>query len=410
MARTSRRAVVIGGGITGTLTAHALLQDGWDVTVLEAAHIGSGSSSRTAAGIRQQFSTRETVIGMQYSVEFYSRWKEETGGDLNPIQQNGYLFLFDQENAYEKARTRCISQQSWGLMDVESLNQEALKDRFPFIDTQEIKGATWCPTDGFLRPEVIYNDAAESIRSKGGTILQNAAVIDARHNADQIVGLKSTKGWHEADLFLDCTNAWTHQLAPILRASPLPVAAFKRYLWFIDRGTAWSTVGMEKMPMVVAPGGAYCRPENNQSMMVGWAHHTRDEAATLNHEEQDQIEAAFFHRTGTDSRPYEAWMQLADCITPLADFAGISSTTSGFYGSTPDHNPFIDFDPQVRNLIRMVGFSGHGAMFGPFSAAIATGLAQAGQTLNSIEIQTGRADLSAFHINRGFENHEQMVI
>ena len=93
MSQASRRVVVIGGGITGTLVAYSLRRAGWDVALLEASHVGAGSSSRTAAGIRQQFSTRETVLGMQYSVQFYSRWLEEVGGSVSPILQNGYLFL-----------------------------------------------------------------------------------------------------------------------------------------------------------------------------------------------------------------------------------------------------------------------------------------------------------------------------
>ena len=60
--------------------------------------------------------------------------------------------------------------------------------------------------------------------------------------------------------------------------------------------------------------------------------------------------------------------------------------------------------------MRLVGFSGHGAMFGPFTAAVAVALAETGKSLNSVEIDTGRADLNAFHVNRDFENHEQMVI
>ena len=62
--------VIIGAGITGLLTAIRLRKAGWKVSVAEAHHIGAGSSSRTAAGIRQQFSTEETVIGMRYSVGF----------------------------------------------------------------------------------------------------------------------------------------------------------------------------------------------------------------------------------------------------------------------------------------------------------------------------------------------------
>lgn len=410
MGTASRKVVVIGGGITGTLVAHALQQTGWQVNLLEAAHVGAGSSSRTAAGIRQQFSTRETVLGMQYSVQFYARWQEEMGGEISPIQQNGYLFLFDDDTAFQEARTRTVSQQSWGLVEVEALDSSELQQRFSFVDPSAVVGGTWCPTDGFLRPEAIYNDAAAALRANGGVIHQNAKVIGARHQGERLVAVESSKGWHEADLFIDCTNAWTRKLSPLIGAQDLPVAALKRYLWFIDRGAAWSKEDMDKMPLVIAPSGAYCRPENPQSMLVGWAHQAPDQAPDFSFEDQDEIEPDFFHRSGTDARPFEAWMELAQCIEPLGEFAGISSTTAGFYGSTPDHNPFLDFDQQIPNLMRLVGFSGHGAMFGPFTAAVAVALAEAEKQLDSVEIATGRADLKAFQVNRNFENHEQMVI
>ena len=85
------RAVVIGGGITGVLTSRALLLDGWDVVMLEARHLGAGSSSRTVAGIRQQFSTPGTVRGMRFSRQAYEALSDELGARTMTCQ--GYLFL-----------------------------------------------------------------------------------------------------------------------------------------------------------------------------------------------------------------------------------------------------------------------------------------------------------------------------
>jgi hypothetical protein len=33
------------------------------------------------------------------------------------------------------------------------------------------------------------------------------------------------------------------------------------------------------MPLVIAPSGAYCRPENEDSLLMGWAHEAKEEPA-----------------------------------------------------------------------------------------------------------------------------------
>ncbi len=53
VAPTDRRAIVIGAGIAGSTTAHALAQAGWQVTVLEqAGEPGSGASGNLAGMLR----------------------------------------------------------------------------------------------------------------------------------------------------------------------------------------------------------------------------------------------------------------------------------------------------------------------------------------------------------------------
>src|SRR5690348_16040845 len=95
----AERVAIIGGSVTGALTAARLAQRGFDVVLLEKAGIGNGSSSRSMAGIRAQFGVEETVIGMLFSEWWYVHFHELLHTPLalqQPvIKQNGYLFLYD---------------------------------------------------------------------------------------------------------------------------------------------------------------------------------------------------------------------------------------------------------------------------------------------------------------------------
>lgn len=402
-----RSAVIIGAGITGTLTAARLAQAGWRVTVLESQHVGAGSSSRTAAGIRQQFSTPETVLGMRYAVDVYRRFTEEIGGNTRPIVQSGYLFLL--HGALEAAASRVAVQRDAGLHEVELLDPAETTARFPWVNADSISGATWCPTDGFLRPEIIYNEAAAAARRHGAHIVPNAPVRAATLSGDRLGAVTAGDQSYEADLFIDATNAWSPRLATVLGATPLPIAPLKRYLWFLRRGGALTEQQLLSMPLVIAPTGEYCRPENGGSLLMGFAHDAPPEP-DFSYDDQDRVDPDFSHLGGPQNHGLATWFQLASHIPALEDFAGISATTSGFYGTTPDHNPFLGFDPRRSNLLRLVGFSGHGAMFGPFTAAVAVALAEAGRDLDSIQILGRQASLSPFSLSRSFQHAESMVI
>ncbi len=402
-----RAAVVIGAGIIGTLTGYRLARAGWRVTVLEGMHVGAGSSSRTAAGIRQQFSTPETVIGMRFSVDFYRRFQELVGGDEAPIVQNGYLFLL--EGATEAAAARVEMQRRCGLTEAELLDPDETARRFPFVDGAAITGATWCPTDGFLHPAVVYNEAAEALRRLGGQVVQNAPVLESRSQGGRLQEVLAGGAWRGADLFVDATNAWTLRTGRVLGATPLLVVPLKRYLWFLERAGPMTEAELLAMPLVITPGGAYCRPENGASLLSGFAHDAAAEP-DFSYEDQDRIDAEFSHRSGPESQAFATWMELAEHLPPIGEFAGVTATTSGFYGVTPDHNPFLGYDPALPNLLRMVGYSGHGAMFGPFAAEVGLRLAEAGRDLPSVDVLGRAVSLAPFSVGRSFTAREALVI
>jgi sarcosine oxidase, subunit beta len=403
----SRKAAVIGAGISGMLTAIRLRRAGWSVTVIEAKHIGAGSSSRTAAGIRQQFSTKETVLGMRYSVQFYKKFKQNIGGEITPIVQNGYLFLLNRN--LDAAMARVEMQRAAGLEDVHFLSPEETCSLFPYVDPDGIQGATWCKSDGFLRPGIIYGESAQAAVREGVVLVQNAPVNKVRLSGARISEVRADRTWIGADLFVDCTNAWSPRLAALLGGSYLPISPVKRYLWFVERGNSMPSDTLANMPMVITPSGAYCRPESRESLMMGWAH-PADAEPSFEYEDQDAVEEAFSHDSGIDSRAYEAWESIAETIPTVGEFEGLAATTSGYYGTTPDHNPFLGFDQRRPNLLRLVGFSGHGAMFGPFTSYVGLKLAEEGRNVPSVEILGETASMASFAMDREFKHAEHMVI
>ena len=204
--------IIIGGGITGVLSAYKLAKEGFAVTLLEAEHVGSGSSSRTAAGIRQQFSTPASVRAMRFAVAAYTDMTSELSLSEPLLVQNGYLFLFDTSEQLEAARKRVDMQQAAGLTDVQLLEADALEQQFPWLATGLHLGGTFCPSDGFLLPATIYQSVSEAARALGVAIIQKAPVTAAVTRDGKIVHIDTPKGQFSADTYVDCTNAWSPRL------------------------------------------------------------------------------------------------------------------------------------------------------------------------------------------------------
>jgi sarcosine oxidase, subunit beta len=429
--------VLIGGGSTNALTAVRLAERGFHVTVLEKAKIGNGSSSRSAAGIRAQFSIEETVIGMQYAEWWYTQFHQilQTPSERNQpvIQQNGYLFLYeDPERAvpawksgartalartWQMAQANVVMQQQIGL-PVEILAPQEIHYRWPHIEPDLLAGASWCPTDGFLFPQMIYAEGFRRAQELGVRLLQDIEVIGATLRGGRIIALETTKGLIEADWFVNGTNAWAPRLSQRVGGMSLPIAPLKRYLYFLKpERPIMSDEAWRRLPMTIygigTNRGAHSRPDN-ELLLLAWAHETNAEP-NFNDEDQDRIDPPFNHANGIDNYGYALLEQVMAFAPRLADAGGLIATTSGFYGTTPDANPLIGYDANQRNLVHAVGFSGHGLMHAPITSllveAIIAGDIENGQVRLPAPFDSHTIDIAAFDPGRTFSpSHKESLV
>ena len=402
----NKRIAVIGAGATGCLTALELAKLGHTVTLIDAGAPGNGSSSRSAACFRQQFDTPSTVRGMRYASDYYEKWGETVGGAHSPMRRSGYLFLHDLRTDRAAVEVKIAMQREAGLSDVEILDKATIEDKFPEVAEPLIQFATWCPSDGFLSPDIVYTDAVEALRRdhQVTTYFFNG-VVKCEHWQGGLTTLILEKGQCiTVDLVVNATNAWTNSVNQMLDAAQIPVLARRRYLVHMN------VTGHEHlldMPMVIGPNGCYTRPTSDGHLMGGWLHHTNGEQFPT-FDFQDEAEERI-------RSEYMLWFreEATKYIPELNELPGEMKFTMGLYADTPDHNPVIGYDSRrtSQNLIHAVGFSGHGLMHAPFTARIVAELVQAGRDLDEITIPGfGTVDVRPYHIGREYTGGEGMVI
>jgi glycine/D-amino acid oxidase-like deaminating enzyme len=436
LSSSAEHVVIIGGGATSALIAVRLAERGFRVTVLEKAQLGNGSSSRSAAGIRAQFSTEETVVGMQYSEWWYSHFHEllHSPPDVRQqpvMRQNGYLFLYEAPDAipawqprrqhevaeiWQHARAAVDMQLRLGL-PVEVLTPQIVQERWPYISPDRLIGAAWCPTDGFLMPHMIYNEGFRRAKELGVQVQQHTEVLGAILRADRISALVTNRETIEADWFVNATNAWAARISPRIGGMALPVSPLKRYLYFLKPAhpvmdaTAW-----HRLPMIIygvgSHRGAHSRPEH-ELLLLAWAHETEPETS-FSDADQDRIDPPFRHNNGIDNYGYAILEQVEQFSPLLANSGGLVATTCGFYGTTPDANPLIGRDSNQQNLVHAVGFSGHGLMHAPITAllveAVLTDSVDHGRVRIPAPFDHATIDLNTFNPGRAFESSRRETL
>ena len=361
--------IVVGAGIIGAACAFRLSERGLSVVVIDAASApATGSTGKSAAGVRVQFSSETNVRLSWESIQEYRDFPE-LYGEESEYRPQGYLFLVPEAGVAEHRGGMAVQRRLGAPVEEVSLVDAAAY--VPF-DPSGVALATYGPADGVIDPHRTTLAYLRMARAHGCTVMLDSEVVEAERSAAGTWRVTTPAQRFEAPHVINAAGAWSGEVGR--RAGlKVPVEASLRMVF-----TTGPTFAGAVYPLTVDVGsGFYLRSEGDRVLM--------------GRSNPDQVPGFV---EGIDWAWLEPTLESGMARFPWLEHATLDRRASwwGYYEVTPDHHPILGRMPGADGWLNACGFSGHGVQQ---AAAVGRVIAE--------EVVDGRAssiDIDAFRYQR----------
>ena len=364
--KTQVKALVIGGGAVGTSIAYHLARAGWDdVMLLERDELTSGSTWH-AAGLLPLFNMSYATTHIhKYSVEFYKSLEAETGlnagfavvGNLRMAQTQARM---DEYMLYASTAETCDVPYEW-------LTPDQIKARWPLIRTDDLKGALYHHTDGYINPADVTQAMAKGARQRGVEIVRKWQA-DGFHWTGDAWEVTCTKMVEKggnlvasdeqivitAEHVVTASGNHAQRTAKMLGIK-IPAIPVEHQFIVMDKDPELVDFraggGVEHPVIRDADAQSYVREERG-----GWilGVYEKGAPAVFEHGVPDTFRADLFPLDL--ERIEDQYMAMIHRI-PSCEDSGLKDDFNGPICYTPDGNPLVGPAPGLRNMWLAEGFS-----------------------------------------------------
>ncbi|WP_368185087.1 FAD-dependent oxidoreductase [Aestuariibius sp. HNIBRBA575] len=364
--KTEVKALVVGGGAIGTSIAYHLAKAGWDdVMLIERDELTSGSTWH-AAGLLPLFNMSYATTHIhKYSVDFYKTLEEETGlnagfavvGNLRMAQTDERM---DEYKLYASTAETCGVPYEW-------LTPDDIKSRWPLIQTEDLKGAIYHNSDGYINPADVTQAMAKGARQRGVDIVRKLQA-DAFHWTGTHWEVTCTKMVEKGGNLIESDEQVVITAEHVVTASgnhaqrtakmlgiKMPAIPVEHTFIVMDKDpelVKWREAGNPEHPVVRdADNESYAREERG-----GWilGIYEKGAPARFEHGVPDSFRADLFPLDL--DRIAEQYMAMAERVPSCAE-SGLKDDFNGPICYTPDGNPLVGPAPGLRNMWLAEGFS-----------------------------------------------------
>ncbi|WP_421928685.1 GcvT family protein [Neoaquamicrobium sediminum] len=349
--------VVIGGGIIGCSTAYHLARDHKaDVVLLEQGKLTSGSTWHAAGLVGQLRSSASITRVLKYSVDLYKELEAETGLATG-WKMTGCLRLATNQDRWTEFRRLATTARSFG-MEMHLVSPEEVKRMWPLMDTSDLVGASWLPTDGQASPSDITQSLAKGARMHGAKLFEDVRVTGFEMDGKRIVKVKTTQGDIGCEKVVNCAGQWARQVGAMAGIN-VPLQPVKHQYIITEAIDGLSA----DAPTIRDPDRrTYFKEEVGGLVMGGYE--PDPQAWETNLPGGDVPDDWEFRLFDDDFDHFEQHMMQAIARVPALETVGVKQMINGPESFTPDGNFILGTAPECANMFVGAGFNAFGIASG----------------------------------------------
>jgi 4-methylaminobutanoate oxidase (formaldehyde-forming) len=350
---THAQVVVIGGGIIGCSTAYHLARDHKaDVLLLEQGRITSGSTWHAAGLVGQLRSSASITRVLKYSVDLYKGLAAETGLDTG-WKMTGCLRLATTPDRWTEYRRLATTARSFG-MEMHLISPDEVKRMWPLMDTSDLIGASWLPTDGQASPSDITQSLARGARMHGARIAEGVTVTGFVMDGRRITHVETTEGRIACDKVVNCGGMWARQIGAMAGVA-VPLHPVKHQYIITERIDGLSP----DAPTLRDPDRrTYFKEEVGGLVMGGYE---PDPQGWVTGDIPANWEFRLFD---DDFDHFAQHLEQAIARVPALERTGVKQMINGAESFTPDGNFILGPAPECANMFVGAGFNAFGIASG----------------------------------------------
>ena len=356
---TTARVVIIGGGAVGASVLFHLARAGWtDCVLLEKNELTAGSTWHAAGNI-PTFSASWSVMNMQrYSTELYRGLGAEVDYPMNYHVTGSVRLAHSMERMQEFERVRGMGR--YQGIDIEMMSLDDLKTAYPYLETHDLEGGLYDPTDGDMDPAQLTQALAKGARDLGARIERFCPATGvSRQNDEWIVhtdkgDIRCEKVVNAAGYYAQRVGEWFKPFGG--RTVPMMVMSHQYMLTDeIPELEAWTKENGHKLPLLRDVDSSYYLRQEKTGLNLG--PYERNCKAHWIDPSDPMPEDFSFQLYPDDLERLEWYIEDAMARVPLLATAGVNKVINGPIPYTPDGNPLIGPMPGVPNAYEACVFT-----------------------------------------------------